>query len=57
MSHTRLCGSNLDAIAAAVNAATPGSYTEVEIPFKLPSNTFAMRTGPAPKMLAGTSGF
>jgi hypothetical protein len=25
---------HLDAIAAAVNAATPGSYTEVEIPFK-----------------------
>ncbi|MGA1995134.1 MAG: hypothetical protein ABSH45_05075 [Bryobacteraceae bacterium] len=25
---------HLDAIAAAVNAAAPGSYTEVEIPFK-----------------------
>ena len=25
---------HLDAIAAAVNAATPGSYLEVEIPFK-----------------------
>jgi len=25
---------HLDAIAAAVNAATPGGYTEVEIPFK-----------------------
>jgi hypothetical protein len=25
---------HLDAIAAAVDAATPGSYTEVEIPFK-----------------------
>jgi hypothetical protein len=25
---------HLDAIAAAVTAATPGSYTEVEIPFK-----------------------
>ena len=25
---------HLDAIAAAVNAATPGSYTDVEIPFK-----------------------
>ncbi len=25
---------HLEAIAAAVNAATPGSYTEVEIPFK-----------------------
>jgi hypothetical protein len=25
---------HLDAIAAAVNAATPGSYAEVEIPFK-----------------------
>jgi len=25
---------HLDAIAAAVNAATPGSYKEVEIPFK-----------------------
>jgi hypothetical protein len=24
----------LDRIAAAVNAATPGSYAEVEIPFK-----------------------
>jgi hypothetical protein len=24
----------LDGIAAAVNACTPGSYTEVEIPFK-----------------------
>jgi hypothetical protein len=27
----RLC---LDRIAAAVNAATPGSYSEVEIPFQ-----------------------
>jgi hypothetical protein len=25
---------HLEAIAAAVNAATPGSYTEVDIPFK-----------------------
>ena len=25
---------HLDKIAAAVNAATPGSYTEVDIPFK-----------------------
>ena len=25
---------HLDGIVAAVNAATPGSYTEVEIPFK-----------------------
>ena len=25
---------HLDRIAAAVNAATPGSYTEVEIPYK-----------------------
>ena len=25
---------HLDAIAAAVNAATPGSYAEVDIPFK-----------------------
>jgi hypothetical protein len=25
---------HLDAIATAVNVATPGSYTEVEIPFK-----------------------
>lgn len=25
---------HLDAIAAAVNACTPGSYTEVDIPFK-----------------------
>lgn len=25
---------HLDAIAAVVNAATPGSYTEVDIPFK-----------------------
>jgi glutamate racemase len=27
---------HLDTIAAAVNAATPGSYTEVEIPFAQP---------------------
>jgi len=25
---------HLDKIAAAVNAATPGSYTEVDIPFE-----------------------
>jgi hypothetical protein len=25
---------HLDGIAAAVNAATPGSYTEVDIPFR-----------------------
>jgi hypothetical protein len=25
---------HLDKVAAAVNAATPGSYTEVEIPFE-----------------------
>lgn len=30
----RLVRLYLDRIAAAVNAATPGSYTEVEIPFK-----------------------
>lgn len=29
--HVRLC---LDRIAAAVNACTPGSYIEVEVPFK-----------------------
>jgi len=28
----RLVRQRLDAIAAAVNAATPGSYTEVEVP-------------------------
>ncbi|HLK66580.1 MAG TPA: DUF5615 family PIN-like protein [Bryobacteraceae bacterium] len=30
----RLVRLHLDKIAAAVNAATPGSYAEVEIPFK-----------------------
>ncbi len=28
----------LDRVVAAVNAATPGSYTEVEIPFDSPKN-------------------
>jgi hypothetical protein len=30
----RLVRQHLDAVAAAVNAATPGSYSEVLIPFK-----------------------
>ncbi len=30
---------HLDAIAAAVNASTPGSYTEVPIPFSKPKGT------------------
>jgi hypothetical protein len=30
----RLVRLHLDRIAAAVNAATPGSYTEVDIPFR-----------------------
>jgi hypothetical protein len=30
----RMVRKHLDRVAAAVNAATPGSYAEVEIPFK-----------------------
>jgi hypothetical protein len=30
----RMVRKHLDRVAAAVDAATPGSYTEVEIPFK-----------------------
>ena len=30
----RVVRNHLDRVAAAVNAATPGSYAEVEIPFK-----------------------